>query len=206
MPPRVSRHPASSDCAVTALVGESAYKELTRAAQEASVPLPQYVVDSVERRAAVELMAPSSRWFAIPAEVSAIPMSLSEEALTDIQELCRLTGQRQEVVISNLASGGPPTSALELPLGYLRTDPGRGRMFGMYFEIPGFQYALMRHLAGERLTVSRVMDLAFLALAKQAATTGSLNEHPISEAARQFATKVVMIEGRRRPPSSRSAT
>lgn len=85
----------------------------------------------------------------------------------------------------------------QLPLGYLRTDPGRGRIFGMYFEIAGFQYSLMRHLGGDAFRNSQALDAAFLALASQAASTGKFMNEPISEAARQFATKVVMIANRR---------
>lgn len=85
----------------------------------------------------------------------------------------------------------------QLPLGYLRTDPGRGRIFGVYFEIAGFQYSLMRHLAGDAFRNSQALDAAFLALASQAASTGKFVNESISDAARQFATKVVMIANRR---------
>ncbi len=85
----------------------------------------------------------------------------------------------------------------QLPLGYLRTDPGRGRVFGMYFEIAGFQYSLMRHLAGDAFRNSQALDAAFLALASQAASTGKFMNESITDTARQFATKVVMIANRR---------
>lgn len=201
MSSRPSRSRAFSIAAPKVLVGKTAHDSLSKAADQAQLPLPTYLAGLIEDRLAAELIAPSPTWFAIPAQVLSISVPLPPKALTDIEELSSLTGQRQEVVVSNLVTGGPHSSAMELPLGYLRTEPGRGRIFGMYFEIPGYQYTLMRYLAGERLTNSRVMDLAFIALARQAATTGCLNEHPISDAARQFAVRMVMIESRRRSPS-----
>lgn len=82
-------------------------------------------------------------------------MPLTEELLSELTTLAAEAGQQLSVVIYNLLNGGLPSMQPALPLGYLRTEPGRGRVFGMYFEIAGFQYALLRHLAGEHLSQSR---------------------------------------------------
>lgn len=182
----------------TILVDNAAFEELSATANQQGVPLSQYVADFISIRAAVELIAPSPTWLAIPTEVSAVRLTPSHELAEQISALCQLTGHNHDVVISNLASGGPPVPPAELPLGYLRTDPGRGRIFGMYFEIAGFQYSLMRHLAGDTFRIRQVLDAAFLALASQATITGKFLNEPIGDAARQFATKVVMIANRRR--------
>lgn len=181
----------------TVLVANSVREELSASAQKEGISLTQYVADIVSMRAAVELIAPSPTWLAIPVDVSAIRLAPSPELSELIEALCQIAGQHHDVVISNLASGGPPMPPPQLPLGYLRTDPGRGRVFGMYFEIAGFQYSLMRHLAGDAFRNSQALDAAFLALASQAASTGKFMNEPITEAARQFATKVVMIANRR---------
>ncbi|WP_433951854.1 hypothetical protein [Brevundimonas diminuta] len=178
-------------------MASSACEELSAMARSEGISLPQYVADLVSMRAAVELIAPSPTWLAIPTDVAAIQFTPSLELAERIEALSQITGQHHDVVISNLASGGPPMPPPQLPLGYLRTDPGRGRIFGMYFEIAGFQYSLMRHLAGDAFRNSQALDAAFLALASQAASTGKFMNESISDAARQFATKVVMIANRR---------
>lgn len=183
----------------TILVAQSAYEELAAMADQQGVPLDRYVADLIAIRSAVELIAPSPTWLAIPTQVFAVHLTPSPDLVERIAAVCELTGQHQDVVISNLASGGPPMSPPRLQLGYLRTDPGRGRIFGMYFEIAGFQYSLMRHLAGDAFRNSQALDAAFVALASQAATTGKFMNEPITDVARQFAAKVVMIANRRRP-------
>lgn len=75
----------------------------------------------------------------------------------------------------------------------------------MYFEVAGFQYSLMPHLAGDAFRNSQALDAAFLALASQAASTGKFMNEPVTEAARQFATKVVMIANRRGVPARAAA-
>jgi len=190
----------------TVLVADSVHEELSALARNEGIPLPQYVADLVSMRAAVELIAPSPSWLAIPTDVAAVQLEPSPELEERIADLCQLAGQHHAVVISNLASGGPPMPPPQLPLGYLRTDPGRGRIFGMYFEIAGFQYSLMRHLAGDAFRNSQALDAAFLALASQAASTGKFMNEPVTEAARQFATKVVMIANRRRVATNEAAT
>lgn len=181
----------------TVLVPNSVRDELSALARNEGIPLPRYVAGLVSMRAAVELIAPSPTWLAIPTDVSAVQLEPSPELAERIEALCQLSGQHQDVVVSNLASGGPPMPPPQLPLGYLRTDPGRGRVFGMYFEIAGFQYSLMRHLAGDAYRNSQALDAAFLALASQAASTGKFMNESITDTARQFATKVVMIANRR---------
>jgi hypothetical protein len=193
-----SNAPDPSLKSAIAWVGSETLEELTLAARNVGVSLDQHVCELVHLRAVAQLVAPSATWLASPATASPLKLHLTKELHSVLGELCEATGHRFDVVLSNLAAGGPPVPPPELRLGFLRTEPGKGRVFGMYFEIAGFQYALMRHLAGEKLSVGRVLDSAFLALARQAATGGFLNGEPVSQAARQFAAKVLMIEGRRR--------
>ena len=198
MPSQSSNSPDVSLKNAIAWVGSQTLEELTTGASGAGIALNQYINEIVHLRAVAELVAPSTTWLAAPAAAAPLGIELTKELHSMLEELSEATGHRFDVVLSNLVAGGPPVSPPELRLGFLRTEPGKGRVFGMYFEIAGFQYALLRHLAGEKLPIGRVLDCAFLALARQAATGGFLNGEPVSHAARQFAAKVLMIENRRR--------
>jgi hypothetical protein len=183
---------------ITVLVGRPVFQELSDGAHAAGTSLPNYVSELISKRVAQELLAPSPTRLAIPVAAQPIRLALPEDAYTAIERLCGLCGHRRDTVLSNLAAGAPRTPDAEMTLGFLRTDPGKGRIFGMYFEVAGFQYALLRLLAGDMFSIGRVLDAAFVALARQAASTGLLHEEPISQGAKQFASKMVMIENRRR--------
>ena len=198
MPIQPPNAPELSPKSAIAWVGSERLEELTVAASDVGVSLNQYINESVHLRAVAELIAPSTTWLASPSTALPLEIELTKELRSLLEEMCEATGHRFDVVLSNLVAGGPPVPPPELRWGFLRTEPGKGRVFGMYFEIAGFQYALLRHLAGEKLSVGRVLDYAFLALARQAATGGFLNGEPISQAARQFGAKVLMLENRRR--------
>lgn len=53
--------------------------------------------------------------------------------------------------------------------GYLRTERGRGRIYGMRFELAGYQYAFMKLVAGEDLQPAQVLELAIVCLAERIA-------------------------------------
>lgn len=180
------------------------YDDLRRAAEDLRAPLDAVITDLLSDRVALGLQAPSSEWRAIPAVIATLSVPLPDKLLSELHMLASGAGQQLPVVIYNLLNVALPSEPPPLPLGYLRTEPGRGRVFGMYFEIAGFQYALLRHLAGDHLSVRQIMDVAFISLARLAASSGSLNGHEISATARQFAMKVMMIENRRRAPGKSS--
>lgn len=177
---------------------DATLETLTREATESGISLHQHIIESLHHRLVAQLAAPSPIWLATPASAAPLTVEITDDIRLALDKLCETTGQRADVVLSNLVVGGPPTPPPELQLGYLRVEPGKGRVFGMYFEIAGFQYALLRQLAGDTKTVGQVLDIAFIALARDAASAGSLNGHPISRAARQFAAKVMMIQNRKR--------
>lgn len=194
-PSSAKTEPAQS---ATVWMSNETLETLTGQAAESGISLSQHIIESLHHRLLAQLAAPSPIWLATPSTAAPLTVEITDDIRLALNELCETTGQRPDVVLSNLVIGGPPTPPPELQLGYLRVEPGKGRVFGMYFEIAGFQYALLRQLAGDTKTVSQVLDLAFIALARDAASAGSLNGHPISRAARQFAAKVMMIQNRRR--------
>ena len=108
MPSRAAQTTAAPIDATTALVGRSVFEELSEAAHQAGVSLPEYVSELISMRATEELLAPSPIWLAIPAEAEPIHLSLTEEARTVVGQLCDVCGHRRDVVLSNLAAGRPP--------------------------------------------------------------------------------------------------
>ena len=129
------------------------YDDLRRAAEDLRAPLDAVITDLLSDRVALGLQAPSSEWRAIPAVIATLSVPLPDKLLSELHMLASGAGQQLPVVIYNLLNVALPSEPPPLPLGYLRTEPGRGRVFGMYFEIAGFQYALLRHLAGDHLSV-----------------------------------------------------
>lgn len=53
--------------------------------------------------------------------------------------------------------------------GFLRTERGRGRVYGMRFEVPGYQYAFMKIVGGDELQPTQVLELAIVCLAERIA-------------------------------------
>jgi len=51
--------------------------------------------------------------------------------------------------------------------GYLRTERGLGRIYGIQFEVTGFQYAFLKTLAGQSFTAREIFQLAVTALAER---------------------------------------
>lgn len=55
------------------------------------------------------------------------------------------------------------------PSGFLRTERGRGRIYGMRFEVAGYQYAFMKVVGGDELQPAQVLELALVCLADRIA-------------------------------------
>lgn len=91
----------------------------------------------------------------------------------------------------------------QLQLGYLRTEPGRGRIYGMYFEMPGYQYAFLRSLGHDAFSARETLDVAFLALAKAVCSRSNLGGIVASPEALNFARRMLnMAEAKVRTPRS----
>ena len=96
-----------------ARIGEVEIEALAREACEAGVSLTQHVSDLVSVRAIEELVAPSPLWRAIPTASSEIKLELSPEAHAMVERVCEVAGSPEDVILSNLAAGGPPRTAPE---------------------------------------------------------------------------------------------
>lgn len=124
------------------------------------------------------------------AELIGLKIWLDERLIEHLDAIGAKAGVSVAAFIENVLRAVPKASGAQ-PLGYLRTVKGRGKIYGMYFEIAGYQYALLRHLGGDHSGPSTIMDAAFLALARQAAYTGRVGDLVVSDEGRAFAQNML---------------
>ena len=88
----------------------------------------------------------------------------SQAARLDVAEQVLLAG----VLADNLFACPLAMIDRDEPLsGYLRTERGHGRIYGIQFEVTGFQYAFLKTLAGQSLSTRDVFQLAVASLAER---------------------------------------
>jgi hypothetical protein len=84
----------------------------------------------------------------------------------DVDQQTLLTGVLSDDLFASplaiIDRDGPPS-------GFLRTERGRGRIYGMRFELAGYQYAFMKMVAGDELQPAQVLELAIVCLAERIA-------------------------------------
>lgn len=86
----------------------------------------------------------------------------------------------------------------------LRSEPGRGNIYGAYFEMPGYQLAFLGLLGGREVSQSDVLDLAILALASEVYATNSIAGRPLSPEAHSMASRMLMLAGGKGRHSART--
>lgn len=79
------------------------------------------------------------------------------------------------------------------PFAPLRYEPGRGNIYSMRFDLPGYQIVFLKMLAGHTVGRDGVVGEALLALARQIHLTGTLSGVPVAAEALEFAQKMVRI-------------
>jgi len=74
------------------------------------------------------------------------------------------------------------------PLGW---QPGRGNIYSMRFDLPGYQIVFLKMLARRAVERDQVVGEALLALARHVRLVGAVGGLPVSEEAFEFAAKMV---------------
>ena len=111
----------------------------------------------------------------------------SQAARLDVAEQVLLTG----VLADNLfASPLAMIDRDEPASGYLRTERGSGRIYGIQFEVTGFQYAFLKTLAGQSLTTREIFQLAITSLAERLGRGDLPMGLPLSREALAMAAKI----------------
>lgn len=122
----------------------------------------------------------------------------SQAARLDVAEQVLLSG----VLADNLFACPLAMIDRDEPLsGYLRTERGHGRIYGIQFEVTGFQYAFLKTLAGQSLTTREIFQLAVTSLAERLGRGDPPLGLPLSREALAMAAKVSL----RAPGSSQSS-
>lgn len=77
------------------------------------------------------------------------------------------------------------------PFGPLRWKPGRGNIYSVRVDLPGYQIVFLRMLSRSLARRDAVVSEALLALARQIQTAGALGGFPVPGDALEFAHKMV---------------
>lgn len=97
---------------------------------------------------------------------------VSAEGLAELRAQARRLDVDEQILLTGVMADDLFASPLMClfadpdPTGFLRSERGRGRIYGIRFEVPGYQYAFLKVVAGDVLLASQVFELAVLALAE----------------------------------------
>lgn len=134
-------------------------------------------------------------WKAVPSVGKSFPISLTEQDAEYLDSISVALGQNIDVVLQNLVEGGPfdPTPANKT--GYLRNEHNRGRIYGFYMEVPGYQYSFLRAIGDTSLTGRDVLDEAIVALAEKLVSTGEIRGVHPPGSTMEFVKRLIKYNG-----------
>lgn len=208
------KHRQRRDSPVTAYVDDLLLAHLL-SQQEISDDreIPQIIARKLSHAAdrLVDYSSADLAWRPVGRSARPISVPLNEKVRRALADHSARLGFTEEVLIATVLyddafESREPTdepAGAQLQLGYLRTEPGRGRIYGMYFEMPGYQYAFLRSLGHDAFSAREVLDVAFVALAKAVCSHSDLGGIVASPEALTFARKMLdMAEAKVRTPRS----
>lgn len=136
--------------------------------------------------------------------------TISRAALNELRSQADRLDVAEQILLSGVLADNLFASPLAMidrdePLsGYLRTERGHGRIYGIQFEVTGFQYAFLKTLAGQSLTTREIFQLAVTSLAERLGRGDPPPGLRLSRDALSMAAKVSLRAPRNSQSSSRS--
>ncbi len=78
-----------------------------------------------------------------------------------------------------------------VPFGPVTWQPGRGNIYSMRFDLPGYQIVFLKLLSPRAVERDQIVGEALLALARQVRQVGAVAGRPVSDEAFEFAGKMI---------------
>jgi hypothetical protein len=146
-----------------------------------------------------------SPWRAIREDAQIFEFELDSKVLSQLQLFAQKCSFGLEVVLATILSGDaykpPEVVHLERTIaadrgGSLRWEPGRGHIYPVRFELPGYQLVFLKLLSLSVVKRDEVLEEALLALARQVQHVECVAGVQVSDEARAFARKMAHWPGR----------
>jgi len=144
-------------------------------------------------------------WRPIRNDAEAFEFELDSSVLSQLQFFADKCGYGLEVVIATMLASDacrPPEVATAARAAAasrdrsLRWERGRGNIYPVHFELPGYQLVFLKLLSPSVVRRDEVLEEALLALARQVQHVDQVAGLEVSDEARAFARKMVNWPGR----------
>lgn len=139
-------------------------------------------------------------WRPIRHDAQVFAFELDHSILADLQLFAERCGYGLEVLIATILTSDtfkpPEVASAERALTAarhrsLRWEPGRGHIYPVRFELPGYQLVFLKLLSPSVVKRDKVLEEALLALARQVQHVDHVAGLEVTDEARAFARKMV---------------
>lgn len=145
------------------------------------------------------------RWHPIHQDAEVVEFELDRAVAAELQVIAEKCGYGLEVAVATILTDDackPPEvlSAERAKMAAkppsLRWERGRGHIYPVHFELPGYQLVFLKLLSRSVVKRDEVLEEALLALARQVQHVGHVAGLEVSDEARAFARKMAHWPGR----------
>lgn len=144
-----------------------------------------------------DIAGPELLWRPVHQVSVPVAVTLSADTITQIDALAERLGFGTQVLLCTILYNDAckPWEVREAeanaPFAPLRWEPGKGKIYSLRVELPGYQIVFLRMLAGSYAKRDVMLSEAILALARQITKTGVVAGIPVEGEALEFAGKMV---------------
>jgi len=199
---------ASADVAVTLMIDEETMVALI---QEGMLMKDSNVDSTIRRRlqegvGMARIMGPRDlKLRPIHKNAFSFPLQLDARFVKSLDELAEAWGYERDIVVATILSDGickpldvvarerQAASAFEYEV---RREPGKGNIYPVELQMPGYQLVFVRMLAGHFVDRALVLEEALLALARKIVRGDPVLGAPVSAEAFSFAQRMVSFAPR----------